>query len=134
MREQMSVCACTYSCINNCVASIKYFIGFLSELLQVVPLFNTRLWAACRGHGGATHWCLTSTLNPSRPCYTQRKERLFPSSDMAQEGSQARVSRGGDSIINEPVWPIGSITVCTLGKDDSVQIKLEGRHEAIQEI
>lgn len=42
---------------------------------------------------------------------SKRKERLFPRSDMAQEGSQARVRRGGDSIINEPVWSMGSITV-----------------------
>ena len=52
---------------------------------------------------------------------------------MAQEGSQGRVRRGGDSIINEPVWSIGSITG-TLCKDDSVQIKLESKYEVIQEI
>lgn len=68
LRARLSVCACVCSCINNCVPSIKHFIGFLSELLQVVPLFNTRLWAACRGHGGAACSRLTSTLNPSRPC------------------------------------------------------------------
>lgn len=109
-------CLCVCTCINNCVRvsvpSIKHFIGFLSELLQVVPLFKTRLWAAHRGHEGVQHTLyLTSTLNPSRPCYAEEREGCSPGSDMAQEGSQARVRRGGDSVINEPVRSIGSITV-----------------------
>lgn len=42
---------------------------------------------------------------------SQRKERLFQSDSMSQEASQAKVRRGGDNIMNEPVGPIGATTM-----------------------
>lgn len=87
-----------------CVPSIKHFIGFLSKLLQVMPLFNTGLWGSVqRAWESSIYWCLTSTLNLSRPCYAKERKGCSPGSDMAQEGSQGRVRRGGDSVINELV-------------------------------
>lgn len=97
--------------VHRCVPLIKCFIDFLSKMSQVEPLFNTKLWPAWRGQGGAEYLCLTSTLNPSRPCKPQRKERLFPRSDMAEKGRQAKVRKGGDSIVNELMESNGSIIV-----------------------
>ena len=48
VRECVFACNCINNCVHTCVPSIKHFIGFLSELLQVVPLFNTRFQAAVK--------------------------------------------------------------------------------------
>lgn len=82
------LCVCFCVRVSVWVSSIKYFIGFLPELLQVVPLFNIRVWAAC-GEQRVHNAELNKQTYPYTAVLSRRMGRLFPTCQMAQKGGQS---------------------------------------------